>query len=65
MMLFEQRARSSVTDFRITSENSAAVEKIVRRLEGLPLPIELAAARLRAMSVDQILQKNSTTASNC
>ena len=57
MMLFEQRARSSVTDFRITSENSAAVEKIVRRLEGLPLPIELAAARLRAMSVDQILQK--------
>ncbi|WP_285181684.1 hypothetical protein [Rhodococcus sp. MEB032] len=64
MMLFEQRAHSSVTDFRITSENSAAVEKIVRRLEGLPLPIELAAARLRAMSVDQILQ-NSTTASNC
>lgn len=57
MMLFEQRAHSSVTDFRITSENSAAVEKIVRRLEGLPLPIELAAARLRAMSVDQILQK--------
>lgn len=33
------------------------MEKIVRRLEGLPLPIELAAARLRAMSVDQILQK--------
>ncbi|MDV6271518.1 ATP-binding protein [Rhodococcus globerulus] len=57
MMLFEQRAQSTVTDFRITNENSAVVEKIVRRLEGLPLPIELAAARLTAMSVDQILRR--------
>ncbi|WP_260684189.1 LuxR C-terminal-related transcriptional regulator [Rhodococcus sp. KBS0724] len=57
MALFEQRAQSTVTDFRITNENSAVVEKIVRQLEGLPLPIELAAARLKAMSVDQILQR--------
>lgn len=55
--LFEQRARAAVPDFRITEDNSATVHEIVHRLEGLPLPIELAAARMRAMSVDQILQR--------
>lgn len=54
--LFEQRARAAVPEFRVTDENRTVVERIVRRLEGLPLPIELAAARLRAMSLDQILR---------
>ncbi|MDH6679665.1 putative ATPase/DNA-binding CsgD family transcriptional regulator [Rhodococcus sp. LBL1] len=55
--LFEQRAQGARPDFRITEENRAAVARICRRLEGLPLPIELAAARLRAMSVDEILRR--------
>ncbi|MCL2534752.1 MAG: LuxR C-terminal-related transcriptional regulator [Nocardiaceae bacterium] len=55
--LFEQRAQAVVPDFRITEGNRAAVEQICRRLDGLPLPIELAAARLRAMSVDDILKR--------
>ncbi|QCQ93665.1 ATP-binding protein [Rhodococcus sp. SGAir0479] len=55
--LFEQRARAAMPDFRVTDANRAVVGEIVRRLEGLPLPIELAAARLRAMPVDQILRR--------
>jgi len=55
--LFEQRAQAALPDFRITEGNRAAVERICRQLEGLPLPIELAAARLRAMSVDEILHR--------
>lgn len=55
--LFEQRAQAALPDFRITEENRADVERICRQLEGLPLPIELAAARLRAMSVDDILRR--------
>ncbi|GAB2663850.1 LuxR C-terminal-related transcriptional regulator [Prescottella soli] len=55
--LFEQRAQAALPSFRITEENRAAVEQICRRLDGLPLPIELAAARLGAMSVDDILRR--------
>lgn len=46
-------------DFWITDDNTATVEKIVRRLEGLPLSVELAAAWVRVMSVDQILRRLS------
>ncbi|AWK72950.1 LuxR family transcriptional regulator [Rhodococcus oxybenzonivorans] len=55
--LFTQRATSSVPDFRLTDDNTGAVARICAHLDGLPLPIELAAARLRAMSVEQILQR--------
>ncbi|WP_430330842.1 ATP-binding protein [Rhodococcus sp. ACT016] len=55
--LFEQRAQAVLPDFRVTEENRDAVAQICRRLEGLPLPIELAAARLRAMSVDDVLRR--------
>ncbi|MGF7121487.1 putative ATPase [Rhodococcus sp. BE178] len=55
--LFEQRARAVVPGFRLTTENSATVARICARLGGLPLPIELAAARLRAQSVDQLLER--------
>ncbi|MGW0040744.1 ATP-binding protein [Rhodococcus sp. NPDC003348] len=55
--LFEERAGAAVPGFGLTDENRAAVTRICQRLDGLPLPIELAAARLRALSAEQILQR--------
>ncbi|MFC7446522.1 protein kinase domain-containing protein [Rhodococcus daqingensis] len=55
--LFAERATTAVPTFTLTEANKSAVTRICHRLDGLPLPIELAAARLRAMSPDQILQK--------
>ncbi len=55
--LFVERARSVATDFTLSEENSDAVCDIVRRLDGLPLAIELAAARVKVLSPDQINQK--------
>ncbi|WP_137723228.1 ATP-binding protein [Prescottella subtropica] len=57
LSLFEQRAQAVLPDFRVTIGNRTSVAQICRRLEGLPLPIELAAARLRAMSVDEVLRR--------
>ncbi|QYB07770.1 AAA family ATPase [Rhodococcus sp. USK10] len=53
--LFAERARSNLPEFELTDENRMTVAQICHRLDGLPLPIELAAARLRAMSTSQIL----------
>ncbi|MGH2946555.1 MAG: LuxR C-terminal-related transcriptional regulator [Solirubrobacteraceae bacterium] len=52
--LFEVRARQVRTDFRIGDDNAAAVAEICRRLDGIPLAIELAAARVRVLSSAQI-----------
>ncbi|AWK72148.1 protein kinase [Rhodococcus oxybenzonivorans] len=57
--LFTERAATAVSTFTLTDENKSAVTRICHRLDGLPLPIELAAARLRAMSPEQILQRLS------
>jgi len=51
---FADRARRAVPDFAVTSDNEAAVAEICRRLDGIPLAIELAAARLRAFSPTEI-----------
>jgi predicted ATPase len=53
--LFAERAAATVPGFALTAENTATIVQICSRLDGLPLAIELAAARLRAMSPDQIL----------
>ncbi|MBF6224197.1 protein kinase [Nocardia abscessus] len=55
--LFADRAAAVVPGFAVTDANKAAVVGICSRLDGLPLAIELAAARMRAMSPEQILQR--------
>nr|WP_067663202.1 protein kinase [Nocardia miyunensis] len=55
--LFEERAATAVPGFEITDENLAEVVQICRDLDGLPLAIELATARLRAMSVTQLSRR--------
>ena len=52
--LFSDRARSMRPEFRITAGNAGAVAQTCRRLDGMPLAIELAAARIRTLTVDQI-----------
>jgi predicted ATPase/DNA-binding SARP family transcriptional activator len=55
--LFEQRAQLVLPSFRLADENAAAVHHVCRRLDGLPLAIELAAARLRILSVGQLAER--------
>ncbi len=57
MTLFAERAAAVLPGFEVTDENNHTVARICARLDGLPLAIELAAAQLRAMSLDQILER--------
>ena len=52
--LFVERAASVSPSFELTPENSLLIAEICRHLDGMPLAIELAAARVRALSVAQI-----------
>jgi predicted ATPase/DNA-binding CsgD family transcriptional regulator len=52
--LFEARARQVRPDFAVTDDNAAAVAEICRRLDGIPLAVELAATRMRVLSAGQI-----------
>ena len=54
VVLFCQRGRAAQAGFGLTVENAAAVEQICRRLDGIPLALELAAARLRALAASQV-----------
>ena len=53
--LFADRARAADAGFALTGENRADVARLVGRLDGMPLAIELAAARAEALGVSQLL----------
>ena len=55
--LFVERARSRTPAFVLTPENAAAVAAICRKLDGIPLAIELATARMGTLSVGQISER--------
>jgi len=55
--LFVERAKTARGTFELTPENADAVEAVCRRLDGLPLAVELAAARLRIMSPEALLER--------
>ena len=52
--LFVERGRNKASGFALTPENAGAIAELCRRLEGIPLAIELAAARVGVLSVEQI-----------
>src|SRR5436190_2290392 len=57
--LFVERARAVAPSFAIDAQNADAVARICTRLDGIPLAIELAAARVKVLTVEQILERLS------
>lgn len=55
--LFVQRAQAVAPVFRLSDDNADAVAEVVRRLDGLPLAIELAAPRLRILPPEALLER--------
>jgi len=57
VQLFEARARLAVADFSVDDQTAPVVASICRRLDGIPLAIELAAPRLRALTLRELLDR--------
>lgn len=57
VQLFVQRVRESSLAFDLTGENAPAVAAVCRRLDGLPLALELAAARVKLLSLTELLAR--------
>src|SRR5947207_1806686 len=53
----DNRATAALPGFTVTNQNAPAVAEICHRLDGIPLAIELAAARVRMMPVQQIMAR--------
>jgi predicted ATPase/DNA-binding CsgD family transcriptional regulator len=59
VILFSERAAAATGRFALAESNAAVVADLCRRLDGLPLAIELAAVRTRVLSVEQVLARLS------
>ncbi|MFB8036168.1 AAA family ATPase [Streptomyces sp. NPDC056004] len=57
MTLFADRAEAACPGFRVTDANRHVVAQVCRRLDGLPLALEIAARRLRTLSPEELLQR--------
>jgi predicted ATPase len=55
--LFRDRATTAVDSFKLTDKSTPLVVQVCQRLDGIPLAIELAAARLKVLSLDQIVHR--------
>ncbi len=54
VLLFVERAAAVKTDFTVTTLNASALASVCSRLDGIPLAIELAAARIRSMTIEEL-----------
>ncbi len=57
VLLFVERARTALPNFSLTKDNASSVAEICRRLDGLPLALELAAARIKLLRPQAILAR--------
>ena len=57
VQLFVERAQTSLPEFSITRDNAPVIAKICRSLDGIPLALELAAARVKLLPVDEIADR--------
>lgn len=55
--LFVERARSRLPTFEVTRENARSVAEVCRKLDGIPLAIELVTARITALAVEQVAER--------